>query len=759
MMNAFMRRFLRFMVSLLAIIVVPLTYLLNIRRNKKCPPPMNPILFKSATSLAAMIRTRQITSEQVVEAYIERCKEANPYLNAIVEPRYDAALREARGIDKMIASTDRTPEDLEKEYPLLGVPMTVKESIAVEGMSNDCGTVYPYRNPAKSDAAVIRLARAAGAIPIAVTNTPQLCMNWETYNNVIGITTNPYDQKRTTGGSSGGESALISAAGSVIGVGSDIAGSLRLPPMFTGIFGHKPTPRLLSVEGHVPDCLDPDFEEYFTLGPITRYAEDLTLLLKVLKQPGGPDVPLDKPVDISKLKFYYMDGDGSNVSDSIGPDVRRAMEKAKDHIKNTYNIEVKPLKIKNIEHMWETSIRILLNIKHVRNIYTDPEKRDQWVSVWPEVLKTLVGMSNHNFICVCYGPLTKFFDALPKSYYKKLLSIFDEIKAEFDSALISAAGSVIGVGSDIAGSLRLPPMFTGIFGHKPTPRLLSVEGHVPDCLDPDFEEYFTLGPITRYAEDLTLLLKVLKQPGGPDVPLDKPVDISKLKFYYMDGDGSNVSDSIGPDVRRAMEKAKDHIKNTYNIEVKPLKIKNIEHMWETSIRILLNIKHVRNIYTDPEKRDQWVSVWPEVLKTLVGMSNHNFICVCYGPLTKFFDALPKSYYKKLLSIFDEIKAEFDKVLADDVVLLHPTFPTPAHLHYRIYYKFLNSGYLTIFNALGLPVTQCPIGLTRKGLPVGIQIAANKCNDHLTIAVAKEFEKAFGGWIPPNKELANNIKTA
>lgn len=72
-------------------------------------------------------------------------------------------------------------------------------------MSNDCGTVYPYRNPAKKDAEIVKLARAAGAIPIAVTNTPQLCMNWETFNNVIGITTNPYDQKRTTGGSSGGE--------------------------------------------------------------------------------------------------------------------------------------------------------------------------------------------------------------------------------------------------------------------------------------------------------------------------------------------------------------------------------------------------------------------------------------------------------------------------------------------------------------------------------------------------------------------------
>lgn len=99
------------------------------------------------------------------------------------------------------------------------------------------------------------------------------------------------------------------------------------------------------------------------------------------------------------------------------------------------------------------------------------------------------------------------------------------------------------------------------------------------------------------------------------------------------------------------------------------------------------------------------------------------------------------------------------MLTGDAVLLHPTFPTPAHLHYRIYYKFLNCGYLTIFSALGLPVTQCPIGFSRDGLPVGFQIAANKCNDHLTIAVAKEFEKAFGGWVPPNKELLNNIKTA
>ncbi|XP_032513074.1 fatty-acid amide hydrolase 2-B-like isoform X2 [Danaus plexippus] len=532
MLNGFMRRCLRFLVSLLAIFVLPTTYIVNIKRNRKCPPPTNPILYKSATTLAMMIRTKQITSEEVVKSYIERCKEVNPYLNAIVEPRYDLALKEAKCIDKMIASNDRTPEDLAKEHPLLGVPLTVKESIAVEGMSNDCGTIHHKRQPATRDADVVRAVRAAGAVIIAVTNTPQLCMNWETYNNVTGLTMNPYDQRLTTGGSSGGESALI-----------------------------------------------------------------------------------------------------------------------------------------------------------------------------------------------------------------------------------SSAASVIGMGSDIAGSLRLPPMFNGIFGHKPTPKLISIQGHVPDCLESEFEEYFALGPITRYAEDLSLMLKVLRQPNGPDVPLDKPVDLTRLRFYYMEGDCSNVTDNIGSDMKKALYKAKDYIKSTYNVEVEELKIPNIEHMWEISVRVLLKVNHVQNIYTDPEKRDQWVSVWPEVLKKMVGMSDHSFTSVFYGPVKKFFDALPNSYYEQLLKVFEQVKTDFSEALSDDAVLLFPTYPYPAHKHYRIFYRFLNCGYLTIFNVLGLPATACPLGLSDKGLPVGIQVVANKCNDHLTLAVAKEFEKAFGGWSPPNKDLLNSVKTA
>lgn len=82
--------------------------------------------------------------------------------------------------------------------------------------------------------------------------------------------------------------------------------------------------------------------------------------------------------------------------------------------------------------MWEISIRVLMNIRNVRNIFTHPEKREQWVSVWPEVLKKMVGLSDHNFTCVAYGPLQKFFDSLPKSYYTKLLAMFEEIKKDFE---------------------------------------------------------------------------------------------------------------------------------------------------------------------------------------------------------------------------------------------------------------------------------------------------------------------------------------
>lgn len=162
---------------------------------KKISPIQNELLKIPAYKLAAMIREQQIKSETVITAYIERIMEV-VVLNAVVESRFDEALEEARAIDKLIQSGARSIEEMKKETPLLGLPLTVKESIMVKGMSNQAGRVFKTKQIALEDASVVKNAKRSGAVILAVTNTPELCLCWETYNNVTGITLNPYDMKR-----------------------------------------------------------------------------------------------------------------------------------------------------------------------------------------------------------------------------------------------------------------------------------------------------------------------------------------------------------------------------------------------------------------------------------------------------------------------------------------------------------------------------------------------------------------------------------
>lgn len=108
----------------------------------------------------------------------------------------------------MLSATNMSMDELKHQYPLLGIPITVKESIAVEGMSHCAGKVFPNKKTASKDAEIVQLCREAGGIPVAVTNTPELCINFETYNKVVGKTRNPYDSRRSPGGSSGGEVRL-----------------------------------------------------------------------------------------------------------------------------------------------------------------------------------------------------------------------------------------------------------------------------------------------------------------------------------------------------------------------------------------------------------------------------------------------------------------------------------------------------------------------------------------------------------------------
>ncbi|KFM58323.1 Fatty-acid amide hydrolase 2, partial [Stegodyphus mimosarum] len=205
------------------------------------PPVDNKILLMSAIELAKKIRKRQLTCEEVIKTYIMRIKVVQPMINAVVDERYVDAINDAIAVDRFLASGEKSEKDIARDTPLLGVPFTCKESIGVKGLTQAAGQVRFKDRKAKRDSDTAALYRKAGAIPVTVTNVPELCMWWESANLAFGMTKNPYDIKRTVGGSSGGEAALITAAGGIMGIGSDLAGSIRIPSSFCGIYGHKPS--------------------------------------------------------------------------------------------------------------------------------------------------------------------------------------------------------------------------------------------------------------------------------------------------------------------------------------------------------------------------------------------------------------------------------------------------------------------------------------------------------------------------------------
>uniref|UniRef100_A0A6P4F7I1 LOW QUALITY PROTEIN: fatty-acid amide hydrolase 2-B-like n=1 Tax=Drosophila rhopaloa TaxID=1041015 RepID=A0A6P4F7I1_DRORH len=197
-------------------------------RKPKYPGIRNPLLKKSVVELVTQLRRGEITSVELVSAYIARVQEVNPSLNAVVEDRFEAALQDARLADQFIAkaSSEFDRVALYTKYPILGIPFTVKESCGLKGLSFAVGSLARKNMKAAQDGDVVELVRAAGGIPLLVSANPEFCMSFETSNNIQGRCLNPYDLKRTSAGSSGGEGSLNGCGATTFGVGSEISGSI-----------------------------------------------------------------------------------------------------------------------------------------------------------------------------------------------------------------------------------------------------------------------------------------------------------------------------------------------------------------------------------------------------------------------------------------------------------------------------------------------------------------------------------------------------
>ncbi len=262
---------------------------------------MTPITERSALALARSIRDGELSARDVVDAHIERHRHWGPRINAIVAERFDQARAEADAADALVASAACSGGN--ELPPLLGVPFTVKESIALRGMPNSAGLLARRDLRADASAPVVQRLVEAGAIPLGVTNTSELTLWIESSNNLYGRTCNPYDPARTAGGSSGGEGAAVGCGGSPFGVAADIAGSIRIPAFFCGVFGHKPSSGLVPNTGMYPPTPG-EAGRMLGTGVIARRAEDLMPLLRVIAGPDGIDqltrtTPLGDPGSVS----------------------------------------------------------------------------------------------------------------------------------------------------------------------------------------------------------------------------------------------------------------------------------------------------------------------------------------------------------------------------------------------------------------------------------------------------------------------------
>jgi aspartyl-tRNA(Asn)/glutamyl-tRNA(Gln) amidotransferase subunit A len=244
------------------------------------------LCFTSATRLAGMIARREVSPVEVMAAVLERAQRLQPILNIFAELHADRAMEAARAAEAAVMRG----EDL---GPLHGVPITIKDNVAIGGVPMRNGSLSSVDFVPERDATVTARVKAAGAIPIGTTTLPEFAHKVLTDSPLYGVTRNPWDLERTPGGSSGGASAALAAGVAPLAIGTDGGGSIRCPASCTGVAGLKAT------LGRIPFEQFPDsFVNYAAVGPMTRAVEDIPLLLSVM---SGPQV--DDPYSYAVEKF------------------------------------------------------------------------------------------------------------------------------------------------------------------------------------------------------------------------------------------------------------------------------------------------------------------------------------------------------------------------------------------------------------------------------------------------------------------------
>lgn len=359
--------------------------------------------FATALQAAEAIRAKKISSVELTERMFARIDHYNPQLNVFAYQLREDAMAQAKKADAALAqgkSLGNRPLGV-----FHGVPITVKESFAVAG--HPCTWGFPplrdSKAPQNSDV-VNRLLGDAGAVLLGATNVPIALGDWQSYNSIYGQTNNPWDVKRSPGGSSGGSAAGLAAGLGYLSVGSDIGGSVRVPAHFCALFAHKPTLDLVSLQGHLPGG-NPGLPDFSTLlavaGPLARSAGDLLAALKVLGGPAGWDtkawkwqMPEPRARSLKDFRVGYV------IDDPIAPPTP----------------EVKALLENTIERLGRAGAKMKPG--------------------WPEGLKPAELLANYQFMLEAF----LYSTAPPKEQERLRKTVGDMVSGKNSGAMSSFAG-------------------------------------------------------------------------------------------------------------------------------------------------------------------------------------------------------------------------------------------------------------------------------------------------------------------------------
>jgi len=318
--------------------------------------------YASLTEIAQRIRSKEITPQEVTQHYLQRIEQLQPKLNAFAHVDAESAMRDGQAAGAALLRGGEIG-------PMHGVPLTVKSCLDVSGWPCAAGSLLRKDYRPSRDAALVQRLRAAGAVLLGNTTTPEFLMAYETDNRVTGRTSNPWNAESSSGGSSGGEAAAIASGCSAGGVGSDGGGSIRVPAHFCGICGLKPTPGRISTSGHYPAGVSA-FGWLGVVGPMARTIGDVRVLFEVLCGPDAGDavsVPVKpnrqeageektRPLKRAaigwcneKLRIGILEGDALG---RVTPETQMAVRRAAQHLAYA-GFELEPFRLGDLEHVLE----------------------------------------------------------------------------------------------------------------------------------------------------------------------------------------------------------------------------------------------------------------------------------------------------------------------------------------------------------------------------------------------------------------------